>query len=244
VSKQTIQNGSAPGDDGGEYLYYAFKKCNENFTELYDADVTIAAAAASAQSTANGKEDYLDVPTVNGYILSSTTAGVRSWIAPASGGGAVDSVNGQTGVVVLAKSDVGLGSVDNTSDVNKPISTATQSALDAKEPADATILKDADIGVTVASQTALVAAGDEYTDAGILVYPSHAVQSVYFNPDSTVDYYTCSYNSKTWTLAFTYDSATGNVTVMTAGDGTSQWTNTITYNSDGSMVSPTGWISV
>lgn len=48
--------------------------------------------------------------------------------------GAVDSVAGKTGVVTLVKGDVGLGSVDNTSDANKPISTATQSALDGKEP--------------------------------------------------------------------------------------------------------------
>jgi len=34
---------------------------------------------------------------------------------------------------LLTKSDVGLGNVDNTSDVNKPISTATQTALNAKE---------------------------------------------------------------------------------------------------------------
>lgn len=33
----------------------------------------------------------------------------------------------------LTKSDVGLGNVDNTSDVNKPISTATQTALNAKQ---------------------------------------------------------------------------------------------------------------
>jgi hypothetical protein len=32
----------------------------------------------------------------------------------------------------LTKSDVGLGSVDNTSDVNKPVSTAQQTAIDAK----------------------------------------------------------------------------------------------------------------
>jgi len=44
----------------------------------------------------------------------------------------VDSVNGQQGTVVLTKSDVGLGNVDNTSDANKPISTATQTALDGK----------------------------------------------------------------------------------------------------------------
>jgi hypothetical protein len=33
----------------------------------------------------------------------------------------------------IAKSDVGLGNVDNTSDANKPVSTATQTALNAKE---------------------------------------------------------------------------------------------------------------
>lgn len=34
----------------------------------------------------------------------------------------------------LTKASVGLGNVDNTSDANKPISTATQTALDLKEP--------------------------------------------------------------------------------------------------------------
>ena len=48
------------------------------------------------------------------------------------GGGAVDSVNGQTGVVVLTKSSFGLGNVNNTSDANKPVSTAQQAALDLK----------------------------------------------------------------------------------------------------------------
>lgn len=42
----------------------------------------------------------------------------------------VTSVNGKTGVVVINKGDVGLGNVDNTPDVNKPISTAQQAAID------------------------------------------------------------------------------------------------------------------
>lgn len=50
-----------------------------------------------------------------------------------SSGGAVESVNGKTGAVTLTKADVGLGNVDNTSDANKPISTATQTALTAIE---------------------------------------------------------------------------------------------------------------
>lgn len=44
----------------------------------------------------------------------------------------VTSVAGKTGVVTLVKADVGLGNVDNTSDLAKPISTATQTALDAR----------------------------------------------------------------------------------------------------------------
>jgi hypothetical protein len=49
-----------------------------------------------------------------------------------SGGGAVTSVNTRTGAVTLAKSDVGLSNVDNTTDLNKPVSTAQQTALDSK----------------------------------------------------------------------------------------------------------------
>lgn len=45
---------------------------------------------------------------------------------------AVTSVEGRTGAVDVSKTDVGLGNVDNTSDANKPISSATQTALDGK----------------------------------------------------------------------------------------------------------------
>ncbi len=68
--------------------------------------------------------------------------GVTAWSALTylageadGGGGAVESVNGRIGQVVLDKTDVGLGVVDNTSDLGKPISTATQTALDAKATA-------------------------------------------------------------------------------------------------------------
>lgn len=47
----------------------------------------------------------------------------------------VSSVNGQTGDVVLTKTHLSLGNVDNTSDLGKPVSTATQNALDLKEDA-------------------------------------------------------------------------------------------------------------
>ena len=44
----------------------------------------------------------------------------------------VSSVNGNTGAVTLVKADVGLGNADNTSDLNKVISTLTQAEIDTK----------------------------------------------------------------------------------------------------------------
>src|SRR4051794_26103250 len=52
--------------------------------------------------------------------------------AQAAAAAPVQSVAGKTGSVTLAKADVGLSSVDNTSDASKPVSTATQTALNAK----------------------------------------------------------------------------------------------------------------
>jgi hypothetical protein len=46
----------------------------------------------------------------------------------------ITSVNGLIGDVVLNKSNVGLNNVDNTSDLNKPISTLTSNSISTKEP--------------------------------------------------------------------------------------------------------------
>ena len=43
--------------------------------------------------------------------------------------GGVTSVNNKTGAVTIGKSDVGLGNVNNTSDANKPVSTAQAAAI-------------------------------------------------------------------------------------------------------------------
>jgi hypothetical protein len=62
----------------------------------------------------------------------------------------------------LVKGDVGLGNVDNTSDLNKPISTATQTALDGKQPI-ATVLTNTTASFTTAQETKLagIATGAE-----------------------------------------------------------------------------------
>ncbi len=89
------------------------------------------ATQAQLNSIASATQPGDNVSTLTndaGYITSAT--------AP------VQSVAGKTGVVTLVKGDVGLGNVDNTSDLSKPISTATQTALNAKATAAQGALAD------------------------------------------------------------------------------------------------------
>jgi len=72
----------------------------------------------------------LGIGTAGQILKVNAGATAPEWGAPPASG--VTSVAGRTGDVTLAKADVGLGNVDNTSDANKPISTATQTALDGK----------------------------------------------------------------------------------------------------------------
>ena len=95
-------------------------------------------ASESAMLALNGqlgdfctRSDTSGMYIITGDDPTKTTSWTEINYPPAP----VTSVNGQTGGVVIGKSDLGLGSVDNTSDVDKPISTAVQAALDAKQDA-------------------------------------------------------------------------------------------------------------
>ena len=98
-----------------------------------------------------GQLEYMG--TWNLTTLPTATQKGQYWIASVSGNGyvvgdwavwngtafdkvdntdAVATVAGRTGNVVLTKSDVGLGNVDNTADSAKPVSTAQQTALNLK----------------------------------------------------------------------------------------------------------------
>ena len=79
---------------------------------------------------------------------------------------AVHSVNGNTGAVNLDKADIGLSNVDNTSDANKPISTATQSALDDKVDTDGSkVLSDNNYTTIEKNKLAGIEANADVTDA-------------------------------------------------------------------------------
>jgi len=134
---------------------------SEGSTNLYfTAARAIAAVGGSLASYAT--QAWV---AAQGYATSaSVTSAVSSAISALVTG--VSSVAGKTGAVTLAKADVGLGNVDNTSDANKPVSTATQSALGGKANsshthaiADVTGLQTALDGKQVAGSYATAAQG-------------------------------------------------------------------------------------
>ena len=68
--------------------------------------------------------------------------------------------------VTVTKSDVGLGDADNTSDANKPVSAATQTALDAKVPNTRTVNSHAlSVDVTVTKSDVGLGNADNTSDA-------------------------------------------------------------------------------
>lgn len=113
----------------------------------------------------------------------ANTADYKSYVDNyISGLNIVQSVNGQTGNVALTKDDLGLNNVDNTSDLNKPISTATQEALNTKQDK-----LTAGTNVTI-SNNVISAAFDiqpalDYTDSRISEYNTNTVQPIAIDVD-------------------------------------------------------------
>jgi hypothetical protein len=83
----------------------------------------------SALDAIVGVDDADVLPIVDASVSTTKKINVSQIKALAP----VQSVAGKTGSVALAKGDVGLSNVDNTADADKPVSSATQTALNAKQ---------------------------------------------------------------------------------------------------------------
>ena len=99
---------------------------NSTLDDTYDGYGAAATAATNAATALINHE--ADTTNIHGIVDTSilvTTTGTQTLTNKT-----ITSPQG------LAKGDVGLGNVNNTSDENKPVSTATQGALDLKAPLD------------------------------------------------------------------------------------------------------------
>lgn len=99
-------------------------------TTITDSNLTADRALISNSS---GKVAVSSVTSTELGYLDGVTSNIQTQLNNKLSSAPVTSVNNKTGAVTLAKGDVGLGNVDNTSDANKPISNATQAALNDKQ---------------------------------------------------------------------------------------------------------------
>lgn len=115
-----------PGGDQGTWGSIL----NDFLAQAHNQDGSLKANSVTSQALAPGA---VTLSTIADGSISETKLDAASRAKLNSGGTAgVTSVNTRTGDVTLAKADVGLRNVDNTADADKPISTATQAALNAK----------------------------------------------------------------------------------------------------------------
>jgi hypothetical protein len=138
------------------------KEISDQLANDEDAVAALTAALASKATAAQGaKADSALQPDGNGSQLTGITP-AQIGAATAAQGTKADSAVQPSGLTKVA---VGLGSADDTSDANKPISTAQQAALDSKTPAATQAEVDAGSSTTKAvSPSALKAAGVFYDD--------------------------------------------------------------------------------
>lgn len=120
----------------------------------------------------------LGVTYTSGYQGYTTAEATKlAGIATGAQVNTVTSVAGKTGVVTLVKGDVGLGNVDNTSDANKPVSTAQAAALLLKLDATAQAVDSAKLGGLTAAQLPMIGVGQTWQD----VSGSRVVSTSYQN---------------------------------------------------------------
>lgn len=108
-------------------------KANSSHTHT-ESDITDLDKYTQSEvdSLLNDKVDVDGAKVLSDNNYTTTEKNKLSGIEGGAQVNTVTSVASKTGAVSLVKGDVGLGNVDNTSDVNKPISTSTQTALNGK----------------------------------------------------------------------------------------------------------------
>lgn len=127
------------------------------------ADLFTAASATAARTTLGGTAVGQNV------FAAADMAAARTAIGAGTSNLAIgtSSTTAKAGDYTPTKSTVGLSNVDNTTDLNKPISTATQTALDSKATIASVALK--------ADDTAVVHDTGNETIAGVKTFSSSPI---------------------------------------------------------------------
>lgn len=140
-------------------------------------DQTVTTADDYIKNKPSIPENTSDLVNDSGYITANE--------APVQGVKGSSESRYRTGNVSISKTDIGLSEVNNTSDANKPISTATQTALNAKQDkltAGANITIDANNVISASGGEGGGAVDSVNGKTGVVVLDAEDVGAL---PDST-----------------------------------------------------------
>ncbi len=128
VSKIGVANGVASLNASGTIPSSQLPPVSISSTSVVSSDVDMLALSSATVGSIAIRTDLN-----KNYILSALPAStLENWVELLTPAAPVQTVNGYTGSINLSKVDIDLSNVNNTSDLNKPISTKTQAALDLK----------------------------------------------------------------------------------------------------------------
>ncbi len=128
IAKLGVANGVATLNSSGIIPSSQLPPVTFSSTNVVASDADMVALSAATVGSIAIRTDIN-----KNYVLSSMPASIlANWIELLTPAAPVQTVNGYTGSINLAKSDIGLSNADNTSDLSKPVSNATQAALNLK----------------------------------------------------------------------------------------------------------------
>ena len=248
MTQTPINVGSAPNAGDGDTLRAGFQAASANFTDLYSQMATKAGSGPVTSSgltmsgpallgkstTGSGAVSVLDATATKTLLaldqvdntsdaakpLSSAATTALAGKEPTIASGTTSQYwRGDKTFQTLDKTAVGLSNVDNTSDAAKPISSATQAALDLKLnitdlPASPTtvVALTAWMPVVGASETVAMVASQAFT---IVLADSLVVSGVAATASTTLDLQ--KNGTSIGNIAFAAASTTGTITSTVVG---------------------------
>jgi len=137
---------------------------------------------AAATALSSHEADTTNIHGIADTSLLATTTNVATAKSEAiSAAGTAADTKVSTAVAALTKSSVGLANVDNTSDANKPVSTATQTELDLKAPKASPTFTGTVVLPAVTAGGSIVPTTDNTFDLGS---PTKMWKDIYVGPGS------------------------------------------------------------
>jgi hypothetical protein len=200
-----------PGSDDGSWGTIL----NDFLSQTHSTDGTLKPNIVTGTSIQNGaiSEAKLD-PSAQAKLNSGGTAGVTT-------------VNTRSGAVTLTAADVGLANANNTSDANKPISSATQTALDGKAATAHTHVTTDITGLTEATQDTIASTLVAGTNVTLNYNDGAGTLTVSATPGAGVTDLSTTYAADSITVvsstgndALIDDATTSNAGVLSAADKT------------------------